>query len=64
MVAMGDEPSLGEADSGDAGGRVAFVSGLHRTFLMSFALILVAMVLSALRGEIRRNADPVEERDD
>jgi len=64
MVSMGYEPSLGEADSGDAGVRVAFVSGLHRTFLMSFALILVAMVLSALRGEIRRNADPVEERDD
>jgi EmrB/QacA subfamily drug resistance transporter len=64
MVSMGYEPSLGDADSGDAGVRLAFVSGLHRTFLMSFALIFVAMVLSALRGDNRRDADPAEERDD
>ena len=52
MGSMGVEPSL-EAVSADGGAEVAraFVSGLHRAFLILGSLLLVGMVLSLWKGE-------------
>ena len=55
MGSLGYEPSL--AAVGGAGGegvRSAFVTGLNKAFLVSGSLMLLAMALSALRGEARR----------
>ena len=52
MGSLGYEPSLaGVADEGSEGVKLAFTTGMQRAYLLAVALVLIAMVLSALRGE-------------
>lgn len=61
MASQGFEPSLGtvSAEGGTAVAR-AFVSGLHRAFLILGSLLLVGIVLSYFKGErVKEIAAPV-----
>ena len=53
MVSLGYDPDLGAVGSVENGVRAAFVTGLHRTFTVALVLVVLAMVLSAFRGEVR-----------
>ncbi len=61
MASLGFEPSLADlGQSADAeGARSAFVLGLNRAFLLSTALMIMALVCAALRGEPVPYAEPV-----
>ena len=53
MASLGYEPSLGSiSDAGQEGSKAAFVSGMSRAFMVSGGLILLAMVVSGLRGGV------------
>ncbi|MCH7502170.1 MAG: hypothetical protein IIA10_02295 [Proteobacteria bacterium] len=52
MASLGAEPNLG-AVSGDP---QAFVSGLNRAFMVAGSLVVVAMVISFLKGERAKEA--------
>ena len=54
MASLGHEPTLAAVSNSEGDGvKDAFVSGLHRAFLTGAGLVLVAMVISAVRGEAR-----------
>ena len=57
MGSMGVEPSLAEVST-DGGSEIAdaFVSGLHRAFMILGSLLLVALVLSLWKGELAEEA--------
>jgi MFS family permease len=56
MGAAGYAPSLGEiAEDGGRGIVVAFTSGMGRAFTVAVGLVLLALVISILRGESVRN---------
>ncbi len=63
MASLGFEPSLTDlGQSADAeGARSAFVLGLNRAFLLSTALMMMALVCAALRGEPIPYAEPVDD---
>ena len=51
MSSLGHEPNLSAvADGGNDGVKVAFVTGLSRSFMVSAGLMLIAFVLSVLRS--------------
>jgi EmrB/QacA subfamily drug resistance transporter len=55
MAAAGYAPSLGEiAEEGGRGIVLAFTTGMGRAFIVATGLVLVALVLSILRGESER----------
>ena len=63
MASLGHEPSLAAVT--EAGGdevRGAFVSGMSRAFFVAGCLMVLAMVLSALRGEAAPVDAPTPER--
>ena len=67
MASLGFEPSLADLDlSADPeGARSAFVLGLNRAFLLSTALMVMALACAALRGEpvpYEQAADGEDER--
>ena len=52
MGALGFEPSLSAVtEDGDKGVKMAFVAGMGRAYIAAAGLLLLAMVISAFRGE-------------
>ncbi len=62
MASLGFEPSLADLglSADPEGARSAFVLGLNRAFLLSVALMLMALACAALRGEPVPYAEPVD----
>ena len=52
MGGLGFEPSLAAVtEEGDEGVKMAFVAGMGRAYIVAAGLLLLAMVISAFRGE-------------